>query len=233
MEAVIENKPLENNNKKELALFRAGFINFFIAEIFLIVSTLSRATIISGVPRIFALLSTFTFVAYVLFTVSSFLLRNLNDYFRKSLYAIAIFDVVTFVYNICQTSTDGFFLSIGRGLYWSGSFIMCIYYVHFFFGMSEFFKKYNFNKAHKRSSLAVVIFVIFFIGETVFEYLSTTKLVLTNAFANRFFLYGSWGFEFLLYTSIFVVTILAMNYVNKHIPHEKKGKKKKDEKVSK
>ena len=232
MEAVISNKPVEKNDKKELALFRAGFVNFFLGEIFLIVSTLSRATIINGIPRVFSFFSFFTFVAYVMFTVASFIVRNLNINFRKSLYAMAIFDVVAFVYNVCISSTNSMYNAIGRGLYWSQSFILCAFYVYFFFGMTFFFRKYNFNKGEKRSTLAVALFVIFFIGETIFEYLSTTKLVLTNKFANRFFLYGSWGFEFLLYTSIFVITIMAMSYINKHIPKEKKGKKK-DEEVSK
>lgn len=230
----VKTKPIEENNevKKELKIFRGSFITFFVGEVFLIVSTLSRATIINGVPRIFAIFSMFTTVAYILYTVAAFVSRNLNVNAKKALLSVAIFDVVAFIYQICLTSTDAYYNNLARGLYWSENILLCVFYVFYFFGVRDFFRKYSFDKASKRSFLSIIIFVVFFLGEVVFEYLSTTKLVLSNAFANRFFLYGTWAFEFLLYVSIFAVSIVAMAYINKHIPHGKEDKKK-HEKVSK
>ena len=231
MEAVIDNNQVEiDEAKKELRSFRAAFIIFLIGQIFLIVSTLTYASNINGVPRFFAVFDLFVVVTNVLDWVALFLLKKVNRSFRYSFYSVSIFLVLLFVYMVAMSSSDSIYVAIGRGLYWSRDIVQCIFYLYFFHGCYLFFEKQKFNTGKKVAFVSIFIFLGLFIASCVLTYLITVRPVQKNFVLYRILLYSGWGAKFLIYAFTFVIVLRAGIYINRKINPKTKKKKEKHEK---
>ena len=225
MEKVITSSTQVVDEKtRELKIFKKAFIIFFISEILLIISTVSNATIINGVPRWLDVFEIFLYISFILMLFSVFPLRRFNDSFRKSLYSLLALYIVTMFFLVCETSNEQFYVSISRGLDWSIDIVKCIFYLFYFHGCVLFFDKYNLHAGKKKTIILLIVFLVLFIANELFDYLSTSSLVRRNRFFNRFFLYGTWGFSFASYVFTFVMIIIFASFLNKHFKKEKENK---------
>ena len=202
-------------DKKEVKKIQTSYLLFLLATIFLAVSRISLATNINGVPQIVALLSIFQLVSYVIYFITVFRVRNVNKSFFYSLLAFSFFILISYIHNLCESSNSGFDHYIGKALGWSESFINCLFYLYFFNGTRLLFEKNGFAKHGKTVKIYLAVFSSIFILTEIFEYFSTTRMVRTNRFANRFFLYGFWGMQFIMYLFIFIVALMTYIYAIK------------------
>ena len=204
-------------DRKELYLFKKSFILFTIGVSFLVLSTLNYATSINGVPRFFRMFSFFAFVSCFFYFISFFMIRKLHNSFTNAYITVAIYLVVLLFGMVCETSNRPYFVELSRGLVWSANLLEIFYYILFFYGCSKLFEKHEFRKGRINAKLSYVIFASLSVLEALFTYLSKTRFVMRDIFFNRFFLYGSWGIQFLLYTFIFVISIMAAKYIQRKI----------------
>ena len=226
MEAVVEKAPEQiKEPKSELKSFRAAFIIFLIGQIFLIVSTLTYAANINGVPRFFRFFDLFVVVTNVLDWVALFLLRKVNKSFRYSFYSVSIFLVLLIVYSIAMSSSESMYVAIGRGLSWSKDIVQAVFYIYFFHGCYLFFEKQGFNTGKKVAYISIFIFLGLFITSCVLTYLITVRPVQRNFVLYRIFLYSGWGFKFLIYAFTFVIVLRAGTYLQSKYKAKKKKEK--------
>lgn len=210
-----------DDSKKELKVFKKSFILFLVGQILLIISTLSRATVINGVPRWLSIFELFLYIAYIIYFFALFYIRNLNISFKRSFISLLALFVVFMFYEVSRTSESQFYVSSSRGLGWSIDIVKCIFYLYFFHGCSVLFDKYGFHAGKKKTIIFLSAFMLLFIAGETFNYLSSVSGILKNRFFNRFFLYGSWGLVFLTYVSVFVMTIIIAHYLNKKFKERK------------
>lgn len=203
------------DSKKHIKLFQTGFVFFFIGQILLILSTLSNATIINGVPHVLFLFSLLTDVVYVLFFISAFLLKRFNKSFMHSFYSIIIFIIVSAFVQVCNTSISPMNIAMGRGLRWSAQIVLAVFYLYFFHGCSLQYEVFGSDKAKKRTYLACYIFAVLFVIFMVLTFLSENGQVRKNLFFNRFSLYGKWVASFFVYVFVFVISIIEHTHINK------------------
>ena len=202
------------DKKKELKLFQIAFLIFMIGQIVLIISTLNFATSINGVPRFFRYFKYLKYLTYLSYFGALFIIRPLNQSFRYCFYSIIIFAVTHFIQLLCETSTNQFYVALGKGLDWSVDILLCIFYLLFFHGCFLFFDAHNLKTGKKNAYFVLITFLVLFISSKVFAYLAGTRTIMKLAFFNRFFLYGSWGFEFLIYTFTSIMVFRAMRYIH-------------------
>ena len=230
MEAVIENTQVKvDKTKKEQRTFHVAFIIFLIGQIFLIVSTLSYAANINGVPRIFAMFDIFIVVTNVLHWIALFILKKVNNSFKLSFYSVSIFLVLLMVHTIAMSSSESLYVAIGRGLYWSRDIVQCIFYLYFFHGCILFFEKHNLTGGKKVAIVSLFVLLALFIASSVLTYLITVRSIQRNFVLYRVMLYSGWGTKFLIYAYTFVVVIVLGQYLKKMLGPLKK-KRNKDEK---
>ncbi len=229
---MIEQKKLESyseEEQKELKKFRKGFRLFMIGEIFLVISALSKATAINGVPQILGFLGMFAYVAFILFFISLFILRPSNRSFSYSFISFCICVILKYIVYLCGVSPNTIDNQMGMGFGWAQAFCECVFYLYFFHGCLLFFEKYNFVKGPREFKVFVIVFASVFFVKEVFEYLSTASFIKVHRFANRFFLYGNWVLIFILYVFGLVAVIMISKYLNKQIEFKPKKEKKRHE----
>ena len=163
---------------------------------------------------ILIIVSLFGGVIYCIITGSKYLLPMV---FVSIIIPVAIYLVVLLFSTVCETSNRPYFVELSRGLVWSANLLEIFYYILFFYGCSKLFEKHEFRKGRINAKLSYVIFASLSVLEALFTYLSKTRFVMRDIFFNRFFLYGSWGIQFLLYTFIFVISIMAAKYIQRKI----------------
>ena len=81
--------------------------------------------------------------------------------------------------------------------------------------ITDILDKNGYTSGTKIVRTLLIILVIIFIIMTAFKYLATTRVVRSNRFTNRFFLYGSWGMIFIFNLFIFILMIMAFIHVRK------------------
>ncbi len=203
------------NDKKELKKFQTSYLLFFLGTLFLAISHISLASNINGVPQILVVFSIFEVISYLLYFLASFFARKTNKSFFYSLIAFAIFLLLKYINGVCNNSTDSLDQYIGKALGWSASFLICMFYLYFFNGIRLLFEKHDYGKHAKAVKISLAVFATLFIVTEIFEYFSTTNIVRSNRFANRFFLYGFWGMQVALYLFLIISDILTVTYVSK------------------
>lgn len=208
--------------KKELKKFQVSYLLFFLATIFLAVSQISLATNINGVPQILVLLYIFKYVSYVIYFIAAFRLRKVNKSYFYALWAFGIFLLLTYIADLCSFSSRPPDQYIGKALGWSSSFVECMFYLYFFNATRLFFDKNGFASHAKAVRISLGIFGVIFLITEAFIYFSTTRMVRVNRFTNRFFLYGSWAMQFIMYAFIVVLVVLTFFYVRKQIKQKQK-----------
>ena len=216
------NLPIDEGlaEKKELKKFQVSYLLFFLATIFLAVSQIALTTNINGVPQVLVVLYIFKYISYVVYFIAAFRLRNTNKSFFYSLMAFSIFILLSYISDLCNNSSRPWDRYIGKALDWSSSFVECMFYLYFFNGTRLLFEKNGFAKHAKSVKISLAVFAMIFILTEAFIYFSTTRMVRVNRFTNRFFLYGSWAMQFLMYAFIVIVVILTFFYVKKQIKHK-------------
>lgn len=224
------NKNVEES-KHGIRLFHVCIIIFLVGEFFLIISTLNFATIINGVPRWFGYFNYVSYVAYLLFLFSTFFLRRLDKAFFYSFISMIIYILLNAVSRICETSTNALYVNLGKGLNWSSTAVICIFFDYFFYGCAMVFKKFGYDKGKRAAIIFLIVFTGVFLLSKGFEYFSTASFIRVTTF-QRFFLYGTWIANFILYTLSLVSVLLGVRYLNKKIKEEK-AYERKDKDVSK
>lgn len=222
-EDVASSTKIVDEKQKELKTFKKCFIVFLVGQILLIISTLSHSTIINGVPRWFSIFELLMYITYILYLFAVFPMRKYNQSFNRAFISLLALYIVDVFYEVCRTSESQFYVSASRGLNWSIDLVKCIFYLFFFHGCALFFDKYNLHAGKKKTIILLTIFLVLFALSEIFDYLSGTALLRRNRFFNRFFLYGSWGFSFLVYTFIFVMTNILAHFLNKKFRKRKEN----------
>lgn len=223
----IEEFPVES--QKELKRFHKSFIIFLIASIFLIVSTLNKATNINGIPTLFSLFSLFSYVGHVMLFVALLMVYKFNRSFFYSFLSLSLFLVLSYIVYLCSGSTRPMDNAIGNGFNWGKNISEGVFYLYYFHGCLLFFEKHGLTKGPKTFRIFIISYGSVFLLKEVFEYLSTARFVMHNRFANRFFLYGNWVLIFLCYVALLLFVILTSKYIDKQIQFKEPKKKKKEE----
>lgn len=227
----IEKKKIEEYSpeaQKELIRFHKAFVVFLIASIFLIVSTLSKAVNINGIPPAFALFEIFSYFGHIMLFVSLLLVYKLNKSFFYSFLALSLFIVLLFIVYLCAGSSRAVDNAIGRGFQWGKNISEGVFYLYYFHGCLLFFEKHNLTKGPKTFRIFIITYGSIFLLKEVFEYLSTARFIMHYRFANRFFLYGNWALIFLCYLLLFLFIILTSKYINKQIQFKEPKNKRKE-----
>lgn len=204
-----------SDSKKELKKFQTSYLLFFLGTIFLAISQISLASNINGVPQILIVLSIFEGISYLFYFLATFKARKINKSFYYSLLSFSFFLLLKYIAEVCVNSTMTYDQYMGKALGWSSNFIKCMFYLYFFNGTRLLFDENGYQKHAKGVKVSLAIFASIFILTELFEYFSATKMVRNNRFANRFFLYGFWGLQFLLFALLIVTDILTVVYVSK------------------
>lgn len=218
------------DEQKELKKFHTSFTLFLIAEIFLVVSSIANATNINGVPQVLSLLLILANVANFLFLIALIFIYKLNKSFTYSLIALIIFLVLAYIVTLCASSINPSDNAFGKGFSWSASISQVIFFIYYFHGCKILFEKFNLSRGPKQFRIFIIVFATLFLLEETFEYFSTAKFILSNHFANRFFLYGYWALSFFTNLFVLIAVLLTKRYIDKQIIF--KEKKRKDKKVN-
>lgn len=218
------NTPINESSveKKELKKFQVSYLLFFLATIFLAISQIALATNINGVPQFLVVLYIFKYISYIIYFIAAFRLRNTNKSYFYSLIALGIFLLLSYIADICDYSSRPLDHYISKALDWSASFVECMFYLYFFNATRLLFENNGFVSHAKAVRISLGAFAIIFLLTEAFIYFSTTQMVRVNRFTNRFFLYGSWAMQFIMYAFIVVIVILTFFYVRKQIKHKAK-----------
>lgn len=218
----------EEEEQKELIRFHKAFIAFLVASILLIVSTLSKAVNINGIPPIFAVFEIFSYAGHITLFISLLLIHRFNKSFFYSFLSLSLFLVLAFIVYLCMGSSRPVDNAIGRGFQWGKNISEGVFYLYYFHGCLLFFEKHGFSKGPKTFKIFIISYALTFLLKELFEYLSTARFIMSNRFANRFFLYGNWGLIFFCYFALFLFVILTSRYINKQIQFKEPKNKKKE-----
>ena len=206
---------VEQDKSKELKTFKHAFVLFSVGQILMLISQISTATSINGVPQILVLFALLVPPAYFISFIALAMARKINADFMRSLIAFSAFLIIEAFILVCNNSQASYDHYLAKGLSWAGNFMECVYYLYFFHGTSLVFKEHGMVKEAKKTKVSLIIFTVLFIITCIFEYLSTAKYVRMNRFTNRFFLYGFWILLFLFYLTVFIALIFAWRSMNK------------------
>ena len=215
MEEVKQVVEVNNESKMELKKFQTSFLLFFIGQLLIVLSNLSYGSFINGIPQLIVLFGIFKYIGFIFYFFALFFARKFNKSYFYSFVAFGIYIILLYVTNICGNSTSPLDKYIGRGLNWSSSIFECIFYVHFFYGAKLFLDQNGYESGTKTVRILLITLVIIFVTMVVFKYLATTRMVRSNRFANRFFLYGSWAMIFVFNLFIFILMIMAFIHVRR------------------
>ena len=205
----------EVDNKTELKKFQTSFLLFFIGQILIVLSNLQYGSFINGIPQLIVVFGVFKYVGFIFYFLALFFARKFNKSYFYSFIAFGLYLAVMYVASVASYSTNPSDKYVARGLNWSVSIFECIFYVYFFNGAKLFLDKHGYTKGTDKVKILLIALVIIFAVMVAFKYLSTNRLVRSNRFANRFFLYGSWAMIFLFNLYIFILMILAFIRVRK------------------
>ena len=203
--------------QKELKRFHKAFIAFLIASIFLIVSTLSKAVNINGIPPIFSAFEVLAYAGHIILFFSLLMIHKFNKSFFYSFLSLSIFLVLAFIVYVCAGSSRPIDNAIGRGFQWGKNISEGVFYLYYFHGCLLFFEKHGLSKGPKTFRIFLISYGLTFLLKEVFEYLSTARFIMGNRFMNRFFLYGNWGLIFLCYVALLLFVILTSRYIDKQV----------------
>ena len=182
---------------------------------------------INGIPPIFAIFEIFSYAGHITLFISLLLIHRYNKSFFYSFLSLSLFLVLAFIVYLCMGSSRPVDNAIGRGFQWGKNISEGVFYLYYFHGCLLFFEKHGLSKGPKTFKVFIVSYALAFLLKEVFEYLSTARFIMSNRFANRFFLYGNWGLIFFCYVALFLFVILTSRYINKQIQfNEPKNKKK-------
>lgn len=194
-----ENEQLKNTKK--------SFILFMIGEVLLIVGMLSSGANYKFFPRWIENFVFFAFVGYILIIIALCYIRKIHVSFNRSLIAVAIMLVASFVGEICKTSSDSFNILLGRGLTWSADLLSCVGHIYFLQGCIYIFKEFKDEKMAKYGVRVAIAYFAIFATFVFFKAGSRMDVVLSKTIPNRIFVYGSMLFEFLSYIYIVVCIV--------------------------
>ena len=210
--ALNDESTLQINNQRRYLKF---FILFFIGQIILVISTISNATTINGVPRFFRFFTYLVFLTGALFIIALNKLRTVNKDYYRSLLTISIYLATILFIGILKDTKTPLYAAIGRGLKWTTDFLLVLFYYLYYKATNEVFNRIGNQKGARVSRYAMIGTLVIFGVDMLFAILSKTDLVMVNRFMNRFFLYGDWGLIALSYIFHFVATLMIFKKFQK------------------
>ena len=199
----------------ENSKFKKAFILFIIGQFFLLVGTLNIGANFKVLPSWFALFILASFIGFVLFYLACIKLYKINKNYLRTLISLVIYTVICILADACARSKDDFYLTWSNGLTVSASFILCVFYVCFFLGTSDYFKGENAKQGNKKSKIAAIMLVILFVTERVLAFISSFNAVKLNLVFYSVCRFGSWGLQFVINAYIFAILIVIFVHMNK------------------
>ena len=220
-----------SNKKAELKRFSISFLLMIIAQSFIVLSTVAFASAFKFLPRWMEFFAIFVILGYIVFFFATFVVRNVNKYFRYSLYLIVTIGICLLIFYICESSTNPIFLSWSKAFEWIDDILMFAFYLYFVYSVYDFCKKYEYRVGIKHAKAAIVTFVVLYTLNTSATFLSSADFIKHNIVANRVFLYGGWTINITMYVYILVVFIRLAIRLKHRIKEENRKEAEKDEKV--
>lgn len=219
------------NKKAELKRFSISFLLMIIGQSFTVLSTVGFVSAFKFLPRWMEYFTVFIILGYIVFFFAALIVRNVNKYFRYSLYLIVTVGICLLIYYICLSSTNPIFLSWAKALEWIDDILIFVFYLYFVYSVYVFCKKYEYRVGIKHAKAAIVTFVVLYTLNTFATFLSSADFIKHNIVANRVFLYGGWVVNIAMYVYILVVFIRLALRLKHRISEENRKEAEKDEKV--
>ena len=194
-------------NKERYKKFRSAVILFLFGQFFYILSIASSISTFKFLPRWLTLLILFTYIAFVFIFISLFKVRKRNTYFFYAFITFVVLLAVTFVNEVCLSSTDGYYLSLTRAFSWSKTFLQTIMYFYFFQGAYCEFKEKGLLEKYKKTKIMCIVFASSFASYVFLTLFSKLSFISSNIIANRVFYYGLWLFSFVIQVYIFAICV--------------------------
>ena len=194
-----------------------AYIFFMIAQVLVTISLMSYGANFKFLPRWLENLSLLALVSYVLFIVSTFLLRKVSKHFFYSLIAISLLLASSIIQDICRSSNEGIYLAWARGLELTMTFLDMIFVCYFLQGTFHLLTKYENKKAAQKTKGALITFIVIFALNLLVFFTSKLPVVINHLVANRVTTYSYWALQFIFYVYTLVVVISSYIYI--HIIH--------------
>lgn len=198
----------------EIGKFKKAFRLFIIGQFFLLIGTINIGADFKVLPYWLSYFIVASLFGFVLILIATIKLYKVNKNYLRTLIALSIYLVISILADTCAHSKDDFYLIWSSHLAISADFILCILYVCFLLGTSDYLKEDNINQGNRKSKIGALVLVIIFIIERLLAFAASLNPVRLNVVAYSICKFGAWGLEFVIDAYVFVI-LVAIYYLIK------------------
>ena len=202
----------EVDYNKDYRSFRIWLLIFLIGQFFWTLSATSFGATFKFLPHWLTLFQAFEILGHPLVLIALIGLRKHNKQFLFALITMGLYLTTAFIYAACLTSTDPYYLAIGKGMDVSKRILMFLMYIYTFQGCYQFFKKHDMKKGMKTAKITCFVFLSIYSVYFISSIIKTFKFIMYNSLLNRIFTYTSWLSQLSVYVYAFVIVLIVVIY---------------------